>query len=153
MTRGVLAPSTDVSNRNELIRAIGGHLFALGLTDNPYELCGELLAREEIVSTFAGFNTAIPHTISKYVSEPILTVFYVLSDSFVWSNEFENVKFVFCLVVPESEDLSQQRAKQSEMFGRIGTIISDRETLELLKCVKNKHRIKEYLGSQLNIAF
>ncbi len=103
MTRGVLAPSTDVSNRNELIRAIGGHLFALGLTDNPYELCGELLAREKIVSTFAGFNTAIPHTISKYVSEPILTVFYVLSDSFVWSNEFENVKFVFCLVVPESE--------------------------------------------------
>ena len=142
----------DVSTREDVIHAICGNLFLLRKTKVPSDLYVDLMTRESKVSTFAGMETAIPHTFSHHINEPTLFVVRLKSDSFTWENEYEHVKLVFCLIAPLTEDLSQQITYQSLVFSEVANIISNRNSLEFLKTENDVEQIMEFLKIKLRIS-
>ncbi|MDB9895108.1 PTS sugar transporter subunit IIA [Reinekea forsetii] len=139
----------EASSKNEVIHAICGHLFLLKKTQDPAHLYLDIIEREEVVSTFAGSHTAIPHAITKHVDYPVLCFARIKNDDFTWNGSDEDVRFVILLCAPAQDDLRKLRQSQSYVFSSIAQLIGRTGTLDLWA---NAHDEQVILDS-LNEAF
>ncbi|MES9936728.1 MAG: PTS sugar transporter subunit IIA [Sedimenticola sp.] len=151
ITKETIQLDLDVDSKFDAIRSLCGQLFAINKTENPSLLYQDVIKREETVSTFAGSETAIPHAITKHVSEPVLSFARISNDNFTWDGNDEKVQFVFLLAAPFQEDLKQLRQSQSYIFSSVAQLISQVEILELWATAKEKQVILDSLSSAFEI--
>jgi PTS system fructose-specific IIA component len=131
ITKKTILLNLDAESKFDAIRGLCGLLFSLNKTENPALLYQDIIKREEVVSTFAGTQTAIPHAITKHISEPTLCFARISNDDFTWDGKDEKVRFVFLLSAPAQDDLKKLRQSQSYVFSSVAQLISRADTLEL----------------------
>lgn len=136
----------EASSREDVIHIISSQMFLLRRTTEPALLHADIMRREEVVSTFAGSFTAIPHTITKYITEPTLCFARISNDDFTWSGIGEDVRFVFFLAVPEEGDLKTLRESQSHIFTAVAQLIGRMDILDFWKTTQDKQAILDGLN-------
>ena len=136
----------DVSSREDAIHAICSQMFFLRRTTEPALLHADIMSREDVVSTFAGSFTAIPHTITRHITEPTLCFARIRNDDLTWSGIGEDVRFVFFLAVPDKGDLKTLRKSQSHIFASIAQLIGEIDTLNFWKSAQDKQLILDGLN-------
>ncbi len=146
ITNETILLNLDASSKTDALHQICAHLFLKKRTQDPSHLFEDIVKREEIVSTFAGSQTAIPHTISEFVTEPVLSFARVNNEDFTWNGKDENVRFIFLLAAPKQDDLKRLRQSQSYVFSSIAQLISHHETLNLWAQATEQHIILDSLN-------
>jgi PTS system fructose-specific IIA component len=131
----------------DAIHSLCGHLFMINKTDNPSHLYQDIVEREKIVSTFAGAQTAIPHAITKHVSESFLCFARISNDDFIWNGNDEKVRFILLLSEPAQSDLKKLRQSQSYIYSSIANLISMVETIRLWEAAKDEQVILDCLNN------
>lgn len=131
----------DADSKTDAVHKICAHLFLLKKTQNPSSLYLDIIKREEVVSTFAGTHTAIPHTISEHVFEPVLCFARLKDDDFTWNGEDEDVRFIFLLSAPAQDDLKKLRQSQSYIFSSVAQLLSQPTTVEQWMTTNDKQVI------------
>ncbi len=134
----------EAAFKEDAIKKICTQLFSLKRTDGANLLYKDIMARENIVSTFAGLSMAIPHAITPHIKEASLC-FMRLKNQIIWNGQDEIVQYVLLLAVPETGDLGELRKKQSYIFSSIAQSISQTETLDIWKNAEHKEEILESL--------
>ncbi len=134
----------EAAFKEDAIKKICTQLFSLKLTDGANLLYKDIIARENIVSTFAGLSMAIPHAITPHIKEASLC-FMRLKNKIIWNSQDEIVKYVLLLAVPEEDNLDALRKKQSYIFSSIAQSISQTETLQIWHEAKNEEEILKSL--------
>lgn len=147
VTKQAIQLNLEAESKFEVIRSLCGLLFVANKTENPSLLYQDIIKREEMVSTFAGWQTAIPHAITQYISEPALCFARVNNEDFTWNGSDETVRFVFLLCAPVSEDLKKLRQSQSYVFSAVAQLISQAETIELWERATDEQVILDSLCS------
>jgi PTS system fructose-specific IIA component len=120
----------EAQTKNDAIHKLCGHLFLKKLTQNPSGLYEDVIARENIVSTFAGCQTAIPHAISAHVDQPVLCFARLKEPTITWDGNDEDVLFVLLLCAPATGDLKELRKSQSYVFSSVAQLISQPSVLQ-----------------------
>ncbi|BEU03195.1 hypothetical protein OAG1_19950 [Agarivorans sp. OAG1] len=139
----------EAESKDEALYSICAQLFLLRKTTDPTGLYNDIIKRENIVSTFAGQHTAIPHVITQHINEPVLCFVRVKSDEFYWNEEDEDVRIIFLLAVPLKENLKKLRESQSYVFSSIAQLMTDPSMIELW-LTTNEERV---ILDSLNLAF
>ncbi|MES9874960.1 MAG: PTS sugar transporter subunit IIA [Candidatus Sedimenticola sp. PURPLELP] len=145
ITKGAIQLDLEADSKFDLLRSLCGLLFVGNKTENPSLLYQDIIKREEVVSTFAGWQTAIPHAITKHISEPSLCFARVKDDDFTWNGSDEKVRFVFLLCAPVAEDLTKLRQSQSYVFSSVAQLISQAEIIEIWERTTDEQVILESL--------
>ena len=147
ITKGTIHLNLDAASKFDAIHSLCGQLFIANKTENPSLLYKDIIKREEEISTFAGSRTAIPHAITKYISEPVLCFARISHDHFVWGGSDEKVRFVLLLAAPVQDDLKKLRQRLSYVFSSVAQLINQVETLELWETAKDEQVILDSLSS------
>jgi PTS system fructose-specific IIA component len=147
ITKEAIQLDLDAKSKFDVIRSLCGRLFVVNKTENPSSLYQDIIKREEVVSTFAGWQTAIPHAITRHISEPALCFARIKSDDFSWNSRDEIVRFVFLLCAPATEDLKKLRQSQSYVFSSVAQLIGQSETIELWERATDEQVILDSLCS------
>lgn len=145
ITKESIQLNLEADSKFDVIRSLCGLLFVEKRTENPSLLFQDIIKREEMVSTFAGWQTAIPHVITKHISEPTLCFARVKDGGVNWNDSDEKVRFVFLFCAPVSEDLKKLRASQSYVFSSVAQLIGQPETIELWERATDEQVILESL--------
>ena len=89
----------DLRSKNDVIEAIADTLDSCGRLNDRKQFIRDVLAREEVVSTYIGDQIVIPH--ARYVSVRTASLVYVrLKEPVAW-NISEQAKYIFNIAVPE----------------------------------------------------
>ena len=147
ITKESIKLDLDADSKFDVIRSLCGLLFVVNKTDDPSQLYRDIIKREEVVSTFAGWQTAIPHVIPKHVAEPALCFARIKDENFTWNGRDEKVRFVFMLCAPMTDDLKRLRESQSYIFSSVAQLIGHAETIELWETATDEQVILESLCS------
>jgi PTS system fructose-specific IIA component len=146
ITKETILLNFEADSKTDAVHKICAHLFMLKKTQDPSLLYLDIIKREEVVSTFAGTHTAIPHTISEHVSEPVLCFVRLENDDFTWNGDDEDVRFIFLLSAPAKDDLKKLRQSQSYIFSSIAELLSQPDKVELLLTTNDKQVILDSLN-------
>ena len=130
ITTDTILLDLDAQSKTEVIHKLCGHLFLTKHTQTPAALYEDVIARENIVSTFAGCQTAIPHAITRHVSSPVLCFARMKDNNFTWDGNDEDVLFVLLLCAPATDDLKELRRSQSYVFSSVAELISQPDMLQ-----------------------
>ncbi|MBU2710764.1 PTS sugar transporter subunit IIA [Zooshikella harenae] len=155
ITKETILLDMDVESKTDAVHKMCAHLFLLKKTDNPSLLYLDIMNREQVVSTFAGMHTAIPHTVSQHINEPVLCFVRVRGEDFTWDGDDEDVRFIFLLSAPAQDDLKKLRQSQSYVFSSVAQLISRPEIIDLWLSTHDEQVILDSLNqafeSNLNI--
>ena len=92
----------DLRSKNDVIEAIADTLDSCGRLNDRKQFIRDVLAREEVVSTYIGDQIVIPH--ARSVSVRTASLVYVrLKEPVAW-NISEQAKYIFNIAVPEKND-------------------------------------------------
>jgi len=92
----------DLRSKNDVIEAIADTLDSCGRLNDRKQFIRDVLAREEVVSTYIGDQIVIPH--ARSVSVRTASLVYVrLKEPVAW-NVSEQAKYIFNIAVPEKND-------------------------------------------------
>jgi PTS system fructose-specific IIA component len=147
ITRDTILLNLQARSKHDAIRSLCGHLFILNKTENPSLLYQDIIKREQVVSTFAGSRTAIPHTITRHIAEPVLCFARISNEDLTWDGNDESVRFVLLLAAPAQEDLTQLRQSQSYVFSAIAQLISEGDALEIWETTRDEQVILDNLNN------
>jgi len=152
MSKDLITEETVILNlqadtKADALHNICAHLFLLRKTQDPSGLYTDIIKREEIMSTFAGQKVAIPHVITKYISEPTLCFVRIANEDFTWSGHDQNVRIIFLLCVPVQQDLQQLRQSQSYVFSSVAQLMSNPETIDLWLTTNEQQEVLNSLQS------
>ena len=136
----------DADSKTDAVHKICAHLFMLKKTLDPSKLYEDIIQRENVVSTFAGTHTAIPHTITQHITEPVLCFARLKSDDFTWNGNDEDVRFIFLLSAPAQDDLKKLRESQSYVFSSVAQLLSQPDVVERWLTTSNKEDILDSLN-------
>lgn len=131
VTQETVILDLNIKDKMDALHNICGHLFLLRKTQDPSALYNDIIEREEKVSTYAGQKVAIPHVITRYISEPTLCFVRIENEDFTWSSDDQYVRILFLLCVPLEKELRQLRESQSYIFSSIAQLMSDTNTTDL----------------------
>ncbi|WP_316858916.1 PTS sugar transporter subunit IIA [uncultured Cohaesibacter sp.] len=137
------------STREEIIQGICLKLRELGKTADAESLLGDVMHREELVSTFAGHGTAIPHVVTKHICAPVLCFVRAADPDLTWHGSSESVVFVAFCAVPENEGTSAIRADQSRIFSALAHLIRTPVVTDRWKATSDAAVIQEDLNQAL----
>jgi PTS system fructose-specific IIA component len=129
ITKETILLNLEAQSKEDAIHKLCGHLFLNKLTQDPSNLYEDIIARENIVSTFAGCQTAIPHTITAHVDQPVLCFARIQDPIITWNGRDEDVVFVLLLCAPATGDLKELRKSQSYVFSAVAQLISQPNVL------------------------
>jgi PTS system fructose-specific IIA component len=135
------------NDKTDALHSICARLFLLRKTQDPSHLYNNIIERENSVSTFAGQQVAIPHVITKHISEPTLCFVRINNDDFTWSGNDQNVRIIFLLCVPIQDDLQQLRESQSYIFSSIAQLMSDSKIMDLWLTTNEQQKVLDSLQS------
>jgi PTS system fructose-specific IIA component len=136
----------DAESKTDAVHKICAHLFMLKKTQDPSLLYADIIKREDVVSTFAGTRTAIPHAITKHIVEPVLFFARVANEDFTWNGNDEDVRFIFLLAAPAQEDLKKLRESQSYVFSSVAQLLSKPDVVERWLTTYSKQDVLESLN-------
>lgn len=92
----------DLRSKNEVIEMIADTLNSCGRLNDRKQFICDVLAREEVVSTYIGDQITIPHARSTSIRTASL-VYVRLKEPVAW-NASEQAKYIFNIAVPEEND-------------------------------------------------
>ncbi len=152
MSENLVAKDTVIldlqaDNKIDALHNICAQLFLLRKTQNPSGLYADIIKREEVVSTFAGQQIAIPHVITENISEPTLCFVRMGNEHFTWSSDDQNSRIIFLLCVPMQYDLQQLRESQSYVFSSIAQLMGDTAIIDLWLSTNDKQQVLNSLQS------
>lgn len=133
-------------SKADAIHKLCANLFMLKKTQDPSLLYADIIKRENVVSTFAGAHTAIPHTITQHIDEPVLFFARVSNEDFTWNGDDEDVRFIFLLSAPAQEDLKKLRESQSYVFSSVAQLLAKPEVVEHWLTTNSKEEILNSLN-------
>ena len=137
----------QAENKADALYNICAHLFLLRKTQDPSALYTDIIKREEIMSTFAGQQVAIPHVITEYISEPTLCFVRIANEDFTWSGHDQNVRIIFLLCVPIQYDIQKLRQSQSYVFSYIAQLMGNPQTIDLWLATNEQREVLNSLQS------
>jgi len=121
----------EADDKIDALHNICAHLFLHKKTLDPANLHQDIIKREELVSTFAGQQVAIPHVITEYISKTTLCFARTKNKDFTWNGHDQDVRLIFLLCVPTKDDLRQLRQSQSYVFSSIAQLMGDPKVIDL----------------------
>lgn len=145
ITKETILLDLEAESKADALHRICAHLFLLKKTQDPSGLYCDIIKREEVVSTFAGTHTAIPHTISEYVDSPVLCFARLNDDDFTWNGKDEDVRFIFLLSAPKKDDLKKLRQSQSYVFSSIAQLLGQSQIVDLWMTTDDKQVVLDSL--------
>jgi len=147
ITKDTILLNLDAVNKEDAVHKICAHLFLLKKTQDPSLLYRDIIKREDVVSTFAGQHTAIPHTISEYIAEPVLCFARLKNEDFTWNGKDEDVRIIFLLSAPTQDDLQKLRQSQSYVFSSVAQLMGRPEIMDLWLTTNDEQAILDSLRS------
>ncbi len=93
---------SNLEIKEEVIKSLAEKLYEEGIITDFEGFLKDIYTREEMDNTAVGFDVAIPHGKSKWITEARLA-FSRLTKKINWGDEEEYVKFIFLIAVPENE--------------------------------------------------
>ncbi|WP_022940426.1 PTS sugar transporter subunit IIA [Psychromonas hadalis] len=143
----------EADSRVDALYSICAQLFLLRKTQDPSGLYADIIKREDIVSTFAGQQVAIPHVITRSISEPTLSFVRIKSEDFTWGGDDQDVRIIFLLCVPMQDDLQKIRQSQSYIFSSIAQLMSDTVIMDLWLTTSDQQQILNSLQAAFQSNF
>jgi len=147
ITKETVILDLQADSRTDALYKICAQLFLLKKSQDPNGLYTDIIKREEMVSTFAGQQVAIPHVITLSISEPTLSFIRIKNEDFTWGGDDQNVRIVFLLCVPMRDDLKKLRESQSYVFSSIAHLMGDSEIFDLWLNTNDQQQILDSLKS------
>lgn len=143
----------EADTRVDALYNICAQLFLLKKTQNPGCLYADIIKREDVVSTFAGQQVAIPHVITLSILEPTLSFVRIKNEDFTWGGDDQDVRIIFLLCVPMQDDLRKIRQSQSYIFSSIAQLMGDTAIMDLWLTSNDQHLILNSLQSAFQSNF
>ncbi|WP_196159873.1 PTS sugar transporter subunit IIA [Reinekea sp. G2M2-21] len=145
ITHETILLDLKADTKADALHKICAHLFMLKKTQNPSALYNDIIKREDVVSTFAGQHTAIPHTISQHINEPVLCFVRLANEDFTWNGKDEDVRIIFLLSAPAQDDLQKLRESQSYVFSSVAQLMGRTEIVDLWLTTQDEQAILDSL--------
>ena len=137
----------EADNKIDALHNICAYLFLHKKTQDPTGLHTDIIKREELVSTYAGQQVAIPHVITQFISQPTLCFVRLKKKDFTWSDHDQEVRIIFLLCVPVQGDLPKLRQSQSYIFSSIAQMMGDPSIIDLWLNTDDKQKVLNSLQS------
>jgi fructose PTS system EIIA component len=137
----------QAQSRIDALHNICAQLFLLRKTQDPNSLYTDIIKREDMVSTFAGQQVAIPHVITLAISQPTLSFVRIKNEDFTWGGDDQDVRIIFLLCVPMRGELQQLRQSQSYVFSSIAQLMGDASIMDLWLTTNDRQQILDSLQS------
>lgn len=92
--------NSELKNKSHALNFLVNKLNDKGCLSDKREFFDAVLRREELLSTYCGYNIAIPHAISKAVRK--VSFGFCRTVSLEWDKNDDEVKFILILAIPDS---------------------------------------------------
>ena len=134
-------------DKKSCISEMAEFLFEKGVTNSLDIFLGEIMERENLMSTGIGKNVAIPHARSKAVNELKIAVYLLDNELDFNSIDNEPVKVVFMIAVPEN--MKNEYMKVLSGISNFFKIEGNREKLLACSSEKDVYNILEGIGDEI----
>lgn len=134
------------NTKEEAIIELSTLLYKEGLIESNEEFVRSVLYREDVASTYCGFDLAIPHGISHVVKKP--SICFGRTNGFNWTEDDDDfVKFIFLIAVPVPEEGNDEQSKHIDILSSIATLCLEEEVRQIWIKAKTP---QEILGPLIN---
>lgn len=111
----------QAANRNDAIIELADLMYNEGYVINKKEFIESVYFREQLASTYCGFDLAIPHGISKTVEK--LGVCFGRTKGIDWDGDGETkVKYIFLMAMPYDENNKDESNKPLKILSSIASL-------------------------------
>jgi mannitol/fructose-specific phosphotransferase system IIA component (Ntr-type) len=112
-----------LNNKEEVLSRLVDSLASEGCLSDKAVFLEAVLEREKLMSTYCGFNIAIPHAVSKAVLKPAFG--FCKTSHLEWDAEDEPVEFILLLAIPEQKN--QKNSRHIDLMSHIATLALEEE--------------------------
>ena len=111
ITPGMIELDLKGKNKQEVVEELSHLLEKENKLISKSEFITKVFEREATISTYSGYEVAIPHAICATVKQP--AVCFGRSKGFYWENSDEWVRFIFLFAMPEGNQHEEHIAIMS----------------------------------------
>jgi len=127
--------------KEEVIKELAALLFAEKKISSESGFIECVEKREMSMSTYCGFDVAIPHAVSSSVDEVAFA--FGRSKGFLWGEEDGVVKFIFLLAIPELTNKNISSASHIDMMSAVAQLALNENVRKKWAEAKSKKEILE----------
>ena len=135
----------NIESKDDIIEKLCKILHSEQRIDSIDGFIKDIQHRESIMSTYCGFDVAIPHAVSKYVKEPAFA--FARTKDFSWGEDDEIVKYVFLLAIPAHQEANSNGKSHIDIMSSIAQLALD----EKARAIWNSASSKEEILKSFNI--
>lgn len=129
----------DFKSKDDIIKELCSILYAEQKISSIDGFIKDIQHRESIMSTFCGFDVAIPHAVSEFVKEPAFA--FARTKTFSWSEDDEIVKYVFLLAIPAHQEANSDAKSHIDIMSSIAQLALDEKVREVWAAANTKEAI------------
>lgn len=143
----------EATTKKEAIIELGRMLFREKKLRSLIGFLDAVEEREQVMSTYCGYNIAFPHAKSALVKEPAFA--FGRTSGFSWGEEDGNVNFVFLLAIPEEFSDNAFDPVHISFISSIAELALEKEMRDKWSAAKTKFEIletfKDALVNKMNV--
>jgi mannitol/fructose-specific phosphotransferase system IIA component (Ntr-type) len=124
----------EVQNKFQLISSLVDKFDQKGILSEKKEYLDAVLERENLLSTYCGYNVAIPHAVSKAVKKAAFG--FCRITPIEWDKDDEKVQFILILAIPDSS--SSKNNRHIDMMSQIAGLALEDKVRKIWKSAKTK---------------
>ena len=124
----------EVQNKFQLISSLVDKFDQKGILSEKKEYLDAVLERENLLSTYCGYNVAIPHAVSKSVKSSAFG--FCRTKPMEWDKNDEHVQFILIWAIPDSSNSNE--SKHIDMMSQIASLALEEEIRKIWKSAKSK---------------
>lgn len=131
----------ELGSKDDVIMELCKLLFLENKISSVDGFIKDIKHRENLMSTFCGFDVAIPHAVSEFVKEPAFA--FARTCEFPWGEEDEIVKYVFLLAIPVYKEINEESKPHIDMMSGIAQLALDEDARRVWEKANTRNEILE----------
>lgn len=139
INENLISLNLEVESKAKAIEKLADMLFAEKVISSVSGFIESVNNRETTMSTYCGFDVAIPHAVSEFVIKPAFAFGRV--DSFSWGKEDGPVEFIFLLAIPVQNDADTGSKSHIDMMSSIAELALEENVRNKWAGAKSKDEI------------
>ncbi len=115
--------------KEKAIAELAEMLYAEGKLSDLSGFIEHIHEREQLMSTYCGYDTAMPHAESPFVKEPAFA--FGRTRGFLWDEKDTPVNFIFLLAIPETSEKNPDESKHIQLMSSIAFLVLEDKVREI----------------------
>lgn len=139
ITKKLINLNLKAGTKEEAIHELADMLFTEKKISSVSGFLESVFKRESTMSTYCGFDVAIPHAVSPCVKEVAFA--FGRTDGFLWGDDDGTVKFIFLLAIPELTNENSTSSQHIDMMSSVAQLALDENVRKKWREAKSNDEI------------